>query len=128
MAEAFSPQWHQWLRHTRFDPPSVQEQEADVARQIQLKQLAQLADERWASKPSFLDKPKTQPEPASKPHQPASLSGRTEPEKNEGVRNAVEPPAEVETKAKGDNPWKIDRGGPSEGWQPEAWTPTGARR
>ena len=50
--------WHQWLRRTRSSPPSIQEQQADVTRQIQLKQRAQLADERWAAKPSVLDKPR----------------------------------------------------------------------
>ena len=53
-----SPAWHQWLRHTRFDAPSLEEQKADVQRQLQLKHLAQLADERWASKASYLDAPK----------------------------------------------------------------------
>ncbi|OGM46899.1 hypothetical protein ABOM_004425 [Aspergillus bombycis] len=61
-----SPQWHQWLRYVRAEPPSVQEQQQDVLRQIQIKQLARLADERWASKPSYLDMPQTkQPAPAT---------------------------------------------------------------
>jgi NADH dehydrogenase [ubiquinone] 1 alpha subcomplex assembly factor 2 len=62
-----SPQWHQWLRHTRYDPPSLIEQSQDLIRQENLKVLAAKADERWAAKPSFLDKPGTergQPVPA----------------------------------------------------------------
>lgn len=52
-----SPQWHQWLRHTRSDPPSLTEQSQDLVRQENLKVLAARADARWASKPSFLDAP-----------------------------------------------------------------------
>ena len=52
------PAWHQWLRHTRAEPPSLEEQRAEVERQRGVKILARLADERWKSKPSFLDKPK----------------------------------------------------------------------
>ncbi|OWP06012.1 hypothetical protein B2J93_1769 [Marssonina coronariae] len=60
-----SPQWHQWLRHTRRDPPSLTEQSQDLVRQRQLKILAAQADARWAAKPSFLDTPeRSQPLPA----------------------------------------------------------------
>jgi NADH dehydrogenase [ubiquinone] 1 alpha subcomplex assembly factor 2 len=53
-----SPQWHQWLRHTRSDPPSLTEQSLDLVRQRNLKVLAAEADARWAAKPSLLDIPK----------------------------------------------------------------------
>ncbi|KIW64861.1 hypothetical protein PV04_07166 [Phialophora macrospora] len=53
-----SPQWHQWLRYTRFDPPTMQEQAADVQRLAQLKTGARLADERWAAKAKYIEKPK----------------------------------------------------------------------
>jgi NADH dehydrogenase [ubiquinone] 1 alpha subcomplex assembly factor 2 len=52
-----SPQWHQWLRHTRSNPPSLTEQSQDIIRQQNLKVLAAEADARWAAKPSFLDSP-----------------------------------------------------------------------
>lgn len=55
-----SPQWHQWLRQTRWDPPTMQEQAADIARQTQLKHNARLADERWAAKANYIESP--QPE------------------------------------------------------------------
>ena len=59
-------QWHQWLRHTRDDAPSIQEQQYDVSRQAMMKQLAAEADERWKSAPSYLDAPnKHQPAPAT---------------------------------------------------------------
>ncbi|KAK3938491.1 NADH-ubiquinone oxidoreductase assembly factor N7BML [Diplogelasinospora grovesii] len=52
-----SPAWHQWLRHTRPDPPSITEQTAEVARQERMKVLAAAADARWAAKPSYIDAP-----------------------------------------------------------------------
>ena len=53
-----SPQWHQWLRHTRREAPSLAEQSQDLVRQANLKALAAQADARWAAKPSFLDTPR----------------------------------------------------------------------
>ncbi|RKF71323.1 hypothetical protein GcC1_102003 [Golovinomyces cichoracearum] len=50
-----SPQWHQWLRHARADPPSLAEQSQDALRQEQLKFLAAAADARWESKSKLLD-------------------------------------------------------------------------
>ncbi|KAI9881589.1 MAG: hypothetical protein M1830_000153 [Pleopsidium flavum] len=123
-----SPQWHQWLRQTRPTAPSIQEQQADLVRQAQLKHLARLADERWASKPSFLDKPKEQPSPATVPRDPGGYAGQTEPGEREGVRNAVGTPAEVGEKVRKENPWKRQRGGAGEEWQPEAWTPGPVKR
>ena len=119
-------QWHQWLRYTRRDPPSLEEQQADVIRQAQMKQLARVADAKWASKPSFLDKPRPQPGPATLPRDPAGYVPQTEPEeKKEGVHNAVEGGSKPKRRTEEDKPWKTaQRGGPSEGWQPESWTPT----
>ncbi|KAL2017029.1 hypothetical protein VTK56DRAFT_2673 [Thermocarpiscus australiensis] len=51
------PAWHQWLRHTRADPPSLAEQAADVARQERIKVLAAQADARWEAKPRLTDAP-----------------------------------------------------------------------
>ncbi|RJE19889.1 hypothetical protein PHISCL_07780 [Aspergillus sclerotialis] len=128
-----TPQWHQWLRYVREHPPTIEEQKQDLIRQAQIKHLAQLADERWASKPSFLDKPQTnQPGPATRttdatmnpPAQPAPDSS------SPGVSNAVKSEKEA---AQGDqvkeDPWAKARGGaPSENWQPESWTPTATKR
>ncbi|MCJ1407107.1 hypothetical protein MMC19_001177 [Ptychographa xylographoides] len=135
-----SPQWHQWLRHTRLDPPSLEEQQSDIQRQAQLKQLARLADERWAAKPSFLDAPKatSQPRPATLPRDRGGYVGQTEPDGKEGVRNLVggigevgEPESQetMPTKdEKKENPWKTHRGNPGEGWQPQEWTPGPTRK
>ncbi|GAB7356689.1 hypothetical protein MBLNU459_g7400t1 [Dothideomycetes sp. NU459] len=143
-----SPQWHQWLRHTRFEAPSTQEQQYEVSRQVRMRQLAADADARWAEKESFLDSPsKQQPAPAIGVKDPASYmhNTQTEPERNEGVRSAVGDSSEVKassvgrptdegrfkgkTKDKDANPWaKAHTGGPGESWQPDSWSPGVAQR
>lgn len=50
----------QWLRHTRAEAPTLQEQQADVIRQDRIKLLAAQADARWKSKASALDAPDKQ--------------------------------------------------------------------
>lgn len=49
------PAWHQWLRHTRSDAPSLPEQRAEVARQERMKVLAAQADARWEAKPRVME-------------------------------------------------------------------------
>jgi NADH dehydrogenase [ubiquinone] 1 alpha subcomplex assembly factor 2 len=51
------PQWMQWLRHTRQTAPTIAEQERDIVRQSQMRQLAEAADARWAAQPSYLVAP-----------------------------------------------------------------------
>ena len=152
-----SPQWHQWLRHTRSDAPSITEQSQDLVRQQNLKVLAAQADARWAAQPSFLDAPgreRGQPVAALETKNPRFHAEPSVPgEKN---KQATEPTTEkltgaeeykraklfpdgmpapsglrpgeedgrgpiTEKKTKED-PWKQARGGPSEEWQPKAWT------
>jgi NADH dehydrogenase [ubiquinone] 1 alpha subcomplex assembly factor 2 len=121
-------QWHQWLRHVREHPPSIQEQQQDLVRQAQIKELGRLADERWASKPSFLDKPKPQPSPAQvsetasaahpAPEPPASTSPESTPQSG---------PAEQDSQ-KEENPWtKASNSTPGAEWQPESWSPSAKR-
>lgn len=111
-------QWHQWLRYTRPSPPSVAEQQSDAVRQIELKRLAQAADERWASKPSVLDKPRTAA--ARLPEGDSVGTGEVVHERGEERKrkNAEEPLGKQE-----ESPWKETRGNPGENWQPQTWTP-----
>ncbi|KAK3485607.1 hypothetical protein B0T13DRAFT_454148 [Neurospora crassa] len=51
---AVPPSWHQWLRYTREDPPTIEEQEAEVARQQRIKVLAKMADEKWEAKARYI--------------------------------------------------------------------------
>ncbi|KAK6465580.1 hypothetical protein DFJ63DRAFT_316782 [Scheffersomyces coipomensis] len=41
------PPWLQWLRRTRYDPPTLQELINEQIRQERIKVLAQQADQRW---------------------------------------------------------------------------------
>lgn len=127
-----SPQWHQWLRHTRHDAPTIQDQQADIGRQAQLKYLAQQADERWASKPSFLDRPREQPQPATLPLDPRStIAPRTEADQNEGVKSAVDNPVSIpdppKTTENPDPSKRTPTGRPSEQWEPQSWNPGSAK-
>ncbi|KAF7950423.1 hypothetical protein EAE96_007708 [Botrytis aclada] len=146
-----SPQWHQWLRHTREDAPSIEELVGDLARQERLKVLARQANERWNAKASFLDQPATKQQalPATQVKDGGAYTGTDPRGDGKGVANAVASEAgEVEKErvvtteksASGemqydaatqpreekkykDDPWKKARGGPSEEWQPQAWDP-----
>lgn len=103
-----------------------------------MKELARLADERWASKPSFLDKPQEQqPGPAMQTADTTHQHSPNQTEDKAGVKNAVGTPDEVDEvgkkkkkkkKQKKENPWAKETGGPSEQWQPESWTPGAAKR
>jgi NADH dehydrogenase [ubiquinone] 1 alpha subcomplex assembly factor 2 len=83
VSSQISPAWHQWLRHTRADPPSLQEQSQDLVRQEQLKILAAQADARWAAKKSYLDAPgeqRRQPVPALRLKDPGGYTEETRPD------------------------------------------------
>ncbi|KAE8145263.1 hypothetical protein BDV25DRAFT_165058 [Aspergillus avenaceus] len=129
-----TPQWHQWLRHVRADPPSIQEQQQDIVRQLQIKQLAQLADERWASKPSYLDMPQSnQPKPATQTTD-ATLDAAAQEHSHESTQSGAASTAETQAKpaesdpvAKGD-PWAKARGVPGHEWQPDSWAPKTSQR
>lgn len=133
-----TPQWHQWLRHVRPDPPSVEEQQQDVLRQRQIKQLARLADERWASKPSFLEQPRTaqQPAPATKIADAPSQNQKpaTSTRDYRSLKGSIASQADLKdgketTDGTITDPW-VDhkKGGPSEKWQPESWNPSASQR
>ncbi|KAE8349650.1 hypothetical protein BDV28DRAFT_160323 [Aspergillus coremiiformis] len=121
-----TPQWHQWLRYVRTNPPSLEEQQQDVLRQTQIKQLARLADERWASKASYLDMPQTQ--------QPAPATQTTDATLNGTQNNTTPAPGTKkgnhdETPAAKKDPWAAAaRGAPSENFQPTAWAPKSSQR
>jgi len=104
-----------------------------------MKELARLADERWASKPSFLDKPQTQqPNPTL---QSSQATENTTPDNVASIQNGSAPteqtpqpePASTETNTKTktktkklENPW--DKAvNPGDDWQPDSWTPTSRR-
>ncbi|UPK90288.1 hypothetical protein LCI18_001223 [Fusarium solani-melongenae] len=122
-----SPQWHQWLRHTRQDPPTLEEQEGDVVRQVRMKKLAAEADARWEAKPRVMEAPEAAPAPLLS----SAQAGGSPPQQDVGRER--QPPAgakEVEEEVeKSDDPWaKAKARGPGESWQPTAWNPTATRK
>jgi len=123
-----SPQWHQWLRHTRLSPPSLQEQQTDVLRQQRLKQLAQAADERWAAKPSVLDKPRrgNLELGVGDGEAEGTVGRRWERGVETGSGQSKEKERSEGEKRERENPWKKDRG--KQEYQPEAWIPGSVKR
>ncbi|KAK4556533.1 hypothetical protein LTR86_006104 [Recurvomyces mirabilis] len=109
-----SPQWHQWLRHTRPSAPTLQEQQYEVSRQESMKILAARADERWNSMPSYLDSPSknlSQAQPSLAPKDPGGYAQQTEPEYNQGVASGVEDMGKVsEVAMEGKDGKEVDEG------------------
>ena len=131
-------QWIQWLRHTREEAPSIQEQQYEVSRQAMMKQLAAKADERWKSVPRYIDGPERQ-QPAPAVAITDSAPPRTEADVGDGSgmqdvsqgQEDVAPTSEnpARTKQRKENPWQRSQtGAPSENWQPDAWVPGVAER
>ncbi|PWI74659.1 hypothetical protein PCL_07973 [Purpureocillium lilacinum] len=156
-----SPLWHQWLRHTRPDAPSLAEQRADVSRQERTKVLAAQADARWEAKPRVMEAPedaaaRIAPTPAAAAADAVPEGGAGEqqqqqqPQTAESEQQTVQseqqspaeqtqtgPDAAAKRKAAAsaaaatpeNDPWAKARAqGPSEKWQPAAWTPTAAKK
>ena len=142
-----SPSWHQWLRHTRPDPPSIQEQQQDVMRQQQLKHLAAAADARWANKPSVMDRPRRANQElgigdgegevgrvGSRGEAGRQLGpGETGDQVKDQGAEIGDPATEGKVSErqsddkKQDDPWRRKKGIAGEGYQPEAWTPGSVR-
>jgi NADH dehydrogenase [ubiquinone] 1 alpha subcomplex assembly factor 2 len=123
-----SPAWHQWLRHTRAEAPSLQEQQGDVVRQAQLKVLAAQADARWEAKARLVGGP-AQGDGLGKVDaklfgaaQPVTDPGEKDPRKDDMKGTEKAKPGDQEQEQVQD-PGKRARGGPSEEWQPQAWNP-----
>lgn len=134
------PQWHQWLRHTRDAPPSIPEQHAEVRRQQQMRLLAAEADARWAAKPSLLDHAGEAPGQVGAGQPVPTLGSRAargggqegavpeEKTRRDAVASGSEQQAAAVKDAEKKDPWaQSRRGGPSEDWQPQAWSPASKR-
>jgi NADH dehydrogenase [ubiquinone] 1 alpha subcomplex assembly factor 2 len=119
----------QWLRHTRFDPPSIAEQEADIVRQERIKLLAAEADRKWAEKPSVLDKPDmAQPVQMLESRDPNASVGQTNVDEQVHEQpKAQEAKRDTEPE---ESPWnKLPAStNPGQDWQPDSWTARPAKR
>ncbi|PVH99543.1 hypothetical protein DM02DRAFT_614961 [Periconia macrospinosa] len=136
------PQWMQWLRHTRYEPPSIADQKAEVYRQERMKVLAAQADARWAAKPSALDAPdKQQPVQMLQSQDPSSgirqmnvdqeaIDNHAAEEKDTAAdagAPTLKTRKRMRTEPK-DSPWKQAPKNPGDEWQPAQWSPGPAKR
>ncbi|EWC48842.1 hypothetical protein DRE_00147 [Drechslerella stenobrocha 248] len=139
------PQWHQWLRATRLDPPSIAELQADVTRRRVMLERARLADERWAQGGSRLSRPGSDEVARLKASaEKTALSGGPGVVSTSAVRgdtgrlqgsssgkDTTVQEMEQRLRAEREKREAIEEGhgakgwpsGPSEEFQPEAWTP-----
>ncbi|KAH7038267.1 uncharacterized protein B0I36DRAFT_315915 [Microdochium trichocladiopsis] len=156
------PAWHQWLRYSRHEIPTLDEQRADVARQDRIRVLAAQADQRWEQKERLLDMPPPPPPPPGNTagagaaraapavatvasagkitaaEADSSAAGKApapaaETSSAPAAKDSAPPPEDSSSNKKkqeeAPNPWKqASRGGPSEEWQPQAWSPAPSRR
>lgn len=141
----------QWLRHTRPEAPTIDEQQYEVARQARMKYLAAEADARWAAKPSAVDAPdKQQPMQMLESRDPASgirqmNTGQEAIEREVQESKSIEQDLPEETTESDaaptlkkrkpmrtepkDSPWKkAASANPSGDWQPAPWAPPPARK
>jgi NADH dehydrogenase [ubiquinone] 1 alpha subcomplex assembly factor 2 len=125
------PLWHQWLRYTRNEAPSLDEQRGDVTRQARLKILAAEADRRWEAKPRVMCAEETRRlegrrEVAKEEVRETKVVSEQQGDSHSQRSRIVEKGTEEEKK----DPWAKARAmGPSEDWQPESWkAPQPAKR
>ncbi|KAI5465757.1 hypothetical protein BGZ63DRAFT_400203 [Mariannaea sp. PMI_226] len=134
-----SPQWHQWLRHTRRDPPTIEEQQSDVVRQEQIKALAAQADARWEAKPKVMEAPETTAQRLAPINAADSVQQASEQQQQQQQQQhqqhqqqmirASRKPLKEEVTEKKEDPWAKSRAqGPGEDWQPAAWDPAAAKK
>ncbi|KAL3437350.1 hypothetical protein BDV09DRAFT_162776 [Aspergillus tetrazonus] len=120
-----SPQWHQWLRYVRAEPPSIQEQQEDLLRQQRIQLLADMQKKKWEAEQARLDAPTTQqPRPVTQTSDPTMKAASNTPAPESGFKPD---PAQDKASAQGD-PFYRPKDAPGEKWEPETWTPKPAKR
>ncbi|CAD6502766.1 BgTH12-05356 [Blumeria graminis f. sp. triticale] len=127
-----SPPWHQWLRHTRVDPPSLAEQSQDIQRQEQMKVLAAAVDAKWAGLaklqgPSSAESRATLPGLSDGPngHTVSEIQKSSELIKDhtdQGMSTPKSQSSDVIKKTRQEYPRKPAHAGLNEGWQPKTWS------
>lgn len=122
-------QWHQWLRYTREEPPSLGELREDVVRQERMRILAREADRRWEMEKRRLEGGKRTDVEGEGKERKILVSAGGEIVENDGGERMVDDESkkgEPGLKRKQEtSPWKRrDRGTPGDEFQPEAWMPS----
>ncbi|KAG6365516.1 hypothetical protein INS49_007127 [Diaporthe citri] len=132
-----------WRRIVQYPRDTHYSEHAEVRRQHQMRLLAAEADARWAAKPSLLEHDggaagqvgAGQPVPALGSRRVARGGAEKEsalPEegtRRDAVASGSEQQAAAAKDAQKKDPWaQSRRGGPSEDWQPQAWSPPASKR
>ncbi|KAF3992551.1 hypothetical protein FT663_01416 [Candidozyma haemuli var. vulneris] len=109
------PQWHQWLRRTRNEPPSVKELLDDQLRQQRMKLLAQHADQKWENEKvrlenenrkklqAELDRVEAENKKFEEEVKQATQSKPAPEEKTESDKKEADPWAEADAQAKSED-------------------------
>ncbi|KAL5343785.1 hypothetical protein BJX70DRAFT_122520 [Aspergillus crustosus] len=122
-----SPQWHQWLRYVRPEPPSIQEQQEDIQRRQRILVLAEMQKKRWETEQAHLDAPATkQPRPTTRISDPTYGIAPDAPQAAPGAQ--TNKPGHGATSAGREDPFFRPKDVPGEKWQPEPWTPTPSKK
>ncbi|KAL4920024.1 hypothetical protein BDW62DRAFT_30226 [Aspergillus aurantiobrunneus] len=122
-----SPQWHQWLRYVRPEPPSIREQQDDVLRRQRILLLAEMQRKRWEAEESKLDAPAAQhPGPATRTSDP-TLGAAASDVSGSGPGFQTNGPAGDKASSVKEDPFFRPKNVPGEKWQPESWTPTSSK-
>ncbi|KYK57780.1 hypothetical protein DCS_04793 [Drechmeria coniospora] len=146
-ATSHSERWRRIVHYPRsthysdvVEPPSLEEQRADVVRQERVKVLAAEADARWEAKPRVMEDPGARAALSTADGTATHRSGPNEGEVEGEVEGEDQPEGQREgwpehrpkdQRAAGkDDPWARARRaeGPSENWKPAAWSPAPAKK
>ncbi|KAL2821963.1 hypothetical protein BJX63DRAFT_176517 [Aspergillus granulosus] len=123
-----SPQWHQWLRYVRSEPPSTKEQQDDIQRRQRILLLAEMHRQKWEAERSQLDAPATQQSgPATRTSDPTITAAAPGKVPGADAPRTKEPGRTRASTAKEDPSFR-PKDAPGEKWQPESWTPTSSKR
>ncbi|KAG6012509.1 hypothetical protein E4U43_007748 [Claviceps pusilla] len=124
-----SPLWHQWLRHMRAQPPSLEEQQGDLLRRDRTKILAAEADARWEAKPRVMtagDSPAALGGSAGAEPDMKTDKGTQQQQQQQQQKATID---QGTTTAEGNDAWSRAKKaqGVGEKWQPAAWKPSPKR-
>ncbi|TFK49087.1 hypothetical protein OE88DRAFT_1809954 [Heliocybe sulcata] len=118
-AKRLAVQWRMWLSHTRSSPPTIEELQADVARQERVLANVALLQERERERKAHIAAPKTSPADTS-PSEPAPAPVQTD----EGAFRYASTAAQEQETNRDSQPEPT----PVYSDEPQAWSPRAVRR
>lgn len=131
-----TPQWMQWLRHTRKEAPTLAELQQEVLRIQGTRRNAELISQRWEEERTRLSISDPQDQAKSMEDLDNQLASIKEKKQEDVVKSQEERQAKIkeariqEQFAQGDREGYIPAPGTRDGkgeWQPEPWNPAGKK-